>query len=162
MENGARRSSMSMSVGLGSGSMGARIATANIKIIQPIAIQNSSPNRRPRFAGCAATPSSMVSSSVAMTNPGIEDGVEQIDDEVHDHEAGGNDQHHPLQDDEIAGIDRANQQPADPRQREDRLHDNGTADQSPDVDAGYRNERQRRWFQRMHEQNAGGLQSLGF
>src|SRR5256885_3695626 len=154
MENGARRSSMSMSVGLGSGSTGARIATANMKIIQPIAIQNSSPNRRPRFAGCAATPSSMVISSVAMTNPGIKDGVEQIDDEVYDHEAGGNDQYHPLQDDEITGIDRANQQPTDPRQREDRLHDNRTADQSPDIDAGYRNERQRRWFQRMHEQNA--------
>src|SRR3954453_7810662 len=99
MENGARRSSMSMSVGLGSGSTGARIATVNIKIIQPIAIQNSSPNRRPRFAGCAATPSSMVSSSVAMTNPGIEDGIEQIRDKVHYHEAGLHNQPHSLQDD---------------------------------------------------------------
>src|SRR4051794_27876228 len=162
MENGARRSSMSMSVGLGSGSTGARIATVNMKIIQPVAIQNSSPNRRPRFAGCAATPSSMVNSSVAMTNPGIEDGVEQIDDEVHDHEAGGDDQYHPLQDDEIAGIDRANQQPTDPRQREDRLHDNSTADQSPDIDAGYRDQSERRGLQRMYEQDARGFQSLGF
>ena len=54
----------------------------------------------PRFAGSAATPSSIVSSSVAMTNPGIEHGVEHVDDEVHDHEAGGDQQHHALQDDE--------------------------------------------------------------
>src|SRR6185369_110140 len=162
MENGARRSSMSMSVGLGSGSTGARIATANMKIIQPIAIQNSSPNRRPRFAGCAVTPSSIVSSSVAMTNPGVEDGVEQIHNEVHDHETGGNDQHHTLQDDEVAGINRADQEPADPRKREDRLHDDGAADQSPDIDAGDRDQRQRGRFQRVHERDARALQSLGF
>src|SRR6476646_10322627 len=153
-ENGARRSSMSMSVGLGSGSTGARIATANIEIIQPIAIQNSSPNRRRRFAGCAVTPSSMVSSSVAMTNPGIEDGVEQIDDEVHDHEAGGNQQHHPLQDDEIARVDGTDQQPTDSRQGKNRFHDDSATDQSSDIDAGDRDQSERRGLQRMHEQDA--------
>src|SRR6185312_5983169 len=162
MENGARRSSMSMSVGLGSGSTGARIATVNMKIIQPVAIQNSSPNRRPRFAGRAVTPSSMVSSSVAMTNPGIEDGVEQIDDEVHDHEASGDNQHHTLQDDEVAGVDGTDQQTADSRQGKNRFHNDSATDQSTDIDAGYRDQSERRGLQRVHEQDARGLQSLGF
>src|SRR4051812_7282114 len=116
-ENGARRSSMSMSVGLGSGSTSARIATANTNIIQPIAIQNSGPSRRPRRAGKAVTSSLMVSSSVAMADPGIENGVQQVDNEIYQHEAGGHQQHHALQDDEVAGVDRADQKPANSRQR---------------------------------------------
>src|SRR3978361_1583509 len=105
IENGARRSSMSMSVGLGNGSTLAKIATANIRVIQPSENQNNRPSRRPRRAGSAETSSSIVSSSVAMTDPGIEDGIEQVDNEVHDHEARGHQQHHALQDDEVAGID---------------------------------------------------------
>src|SRR6266702_2541593 len=96
-ENGARFSSMSMSVGLASGSTSANIATANTKIIQPIAIQNSGPSRRPRRIGASATSLSMLSSSVAMADPWIEDGVEHIDDEVHHHEACPHQQHYALQ-----------------------------------------------------------------
>ena len=77
------------------------------------------------------------------------------------HEAHGDQQHHALQDDEIAGIDRADQKPADPRQRKDRFDDHRAADQSPDIDSGDRDQRQRRRFQRMHEQDARRLQSLG-
>src|SRR5512144_3209681 len=112
-ENDARRSSMSMSVGLGSGRTVAKIATANMKIIQPIASQNSVPSRRPLRAGWVTASSAISSSSVAMANPGIENGVEQVDDEVHDDEAGTDQQHHSLQDDQVARQDRADQQPAD-------------------------------------------------
>src|SRR5215831_70459 len=133
-ENGARRSSMSMSIGLGSGSTGARIATARTSAIQPIAAQNSGPSDRLRRAGAAATSSLMASSSVAMAYPGIEDGIEHVDDEIHHHKTRGHQQHHALQDDEVAGIDRADQKPADPRQREDRLDDQRAADQAPDID----------------------------
>src|SRR5438445_2429329 len=101
-ENGARFSSMSMSVGLGSGSRSAYIATANAKIIQPIAIQNSGPSLRPRRGGATATSRSMLSSNVAMTDPWIENGVEHVDDEVQQHEAGTDQQHHALEDDEVA------------------------------------------------------------
>src|SRR5437899_13099357 len=135
-ENGARRSSMSISLGLGSGRKSAKIATANTSTIQPIAAQNSSPSLRPRFAGCAAIPSSSVSSSVAMADPGIENGVEQIDDEVPDDEAGGDQKHHALQDDEVARADCTDQKPADSRQRKDCLDDESTANQSADIDAG--------------------------
>src|SRR5882757_2132606 len=134
---------MSISVGLGSGSTSAKIATANTSIIHTIAIQNSGPSRRPFRTGASATDASMPRSSVAMADPWIEHGVEHVDDEVHQHESGTDQQHHALQDDEIAGRDRADQQPADARQREHRLDDDGAADQSSDIDAGDRDERQR-------------------
>src|SRR6516225_2383902 len=135
-ENGARRASISMSVGLGSGNMSAKTAAANTNTTQPIAAQNNGPSRRPRCAGCAWTSSPRVSSSVAMANPGVEHCVERVDDEVHDDEACGDQQHHALQDDEVARADRADQQPADTRQRENRLDDDSAADQAADVDAG--------------------------
>src|SRR5262249_7655068 len=112
-ENDARRSSMSMSVGLGSGSRSANNATAKTRSIQPAAAQNTGPSRRLRRAGAVATPSSRASSSVAMTDPRVENGVEHVDNEIHDDEARGDQQHNALHDDEIAGIDRANDQPAD-------------------------------------------------
>src|SRR5512147_1477939 len=124
---------MSMSVGLGSGNKGASAAAARMKTVQPTAAQNSGPSRRVRSAGPAATCSSMPSSSVAMANPGIEHGVEHIDDEIHHDEAAGDEQHHALQDDEIAGVDRADQKPADPRQREDGFDDQRAADQAADI-----------------------------
>src|SRR5215831_13044049 len=85
-ENGMRRSSMSMAVGSGIGSTVAKIATAKTKIIQPIAAQNRTPRRLPFFAGAETASSARSSSSVAMTDHRIENGVEQIDDEVHDDE----------------------------------------------------------------------------
>src|SRR5882672_10949296 len=151
-ENAARRSSMSISVGLGSGRKSAKIATANTSTIQPIAAQNSGPSLRPRFSGRAWSSSSSVSSSVAMANPGVEDGIEQIDDEVHDDETGGDQKHHALQDDEVAGADRADQKPADSGQREHRLDNDGAPDQPADINAGDGHQRQRRRLQRMHEQ----------
>src|SRR3954469_12504003 len=105
--NGARFSSMSMSVGLGNGRRSGKIATANTKIPQPIAIQNNRPSRRLRCAGAAATPSSRLSSSVAMADPRIEHGVEHIDDEVHQYDPRAHQQHHALEDDEVARGDGA-------------------------------------------------------
>src|ERR1700730_16368764 len=116
---------MSISVGLGSGSRLANAATAKTKISQATAIQNSVPSRRGRLTGLTATSSSMLSSSVAMTNPGIEDGIQHIDNEVHQHVADRHEQHHALQNNQIAGKDGAEQQPADPRQRKNRLDDDG-------------------------------------
>src|ERR1700692_2691979 len=136
IEAGARRSSMSMSVGLGSGNTLANDPAAKTKITQPIAAQNSGPSRRLRATGPATTSSSMVSSSVAMTDPGIENGIEHVDNEVHQHEAAGDEQHHALQDDEVAGIDRADKKPADPGQREDRFHDQGAAHPAAALDTG--------------------------
>src|SRR5258708_15578154 len=128
---------MSMSVGL-KGNRPARAAAAKTRLIQAIAAQNSGPSRRVRLIARTATFSSMPISSVAMTDPGIEDGVEHVDNEVHHHEACGDQQHHTLQDDQVAGIDRADKKPADPRQSKNCFDDQRAADQSSDVDPGYR------------------------
>src|SRR6266446_7119534 len=132
---------MSMSVGLGNGNTPTSPAAANTRMIQAIAAQNSGPSRRVRLTELTATSSSMLRSSVAITDPGVEDGVEHVDNEVHDHEACSDQQHHALQDDQVAGIDRADEKPADARQSENCFHDHCAADQSPDVDAGYRDKR---------------------
>src|SRR6476660_7251288 len=160
-ENGARRCSISMSVGLGSGSTVAKIATANTKIIQIIAAQNSMPSRRLLRTRAATASSARSSSSVAMADPRIEHGGEHVDDEVHDDEAGGDQQHDALQDDQVAREDRADQQPADAGKGKNRLDDDGAANQPTDIDAGDRHQSQRRGFERMHEQDARRLQALG-
>src|SRR5690348_1124618 len=152
---------MSMSVGDGSGSRSANSATAKTSSIQPAAAQNTGPSRRPRRAGAAAPLSSRLRSSVAMADPRIKNSVEHVDNKIHDDEARGDQQHHALHDDEIAGVDRADNQPADPRQRKNRLHDQGTADQTADIDAGDRDERERGRLQRMNEQDAPRRQALG-
>src|SRR5476651_2843307 len=112
-----------MSVGLCSGSRSAKIAAAPISTIHAAAHTNSTPRRRFLL-------------SAAMTDPRIEHGVEHIDDEVHDHEAHGHEQHDALQDDEVAGVDCADQESTKTGQREDRLDDQRAADQPADVDAG--------------------------
>src|SRR5689334_16285422 len=131
----ARRSNMSMSVGPCASSRSAKIAATPMNAIHVIAIQNSVPTRRLRLIGLTATVS-MPRSSVAMTDPRIEHGIEQVDDEIHDDEAPGHEQHHALQDDQVAGVDRADQQTAEPGQGKNRLHDDGAADQPPDIDPG--------------------------
>ncbi len=48
-----------------------------------------------------------------------------------------------------------------PGQREHRFDDHGAADQPADIDAGHGDQRQRRRFQGMHQQDARRLQALG-
>src|SRR3954451_7586790 len=141
----ARRSSMSMSSGPCGSSTAAKVETITTKPIQPSASQNRFPVRRVRLTGLTIAVS-MPMSSTAMANPRIEHGVTQIDNEIHQHEAAGDEQHHALQDDQVAGVERADQQPADPRQRKNRLHDQGPADQPADIDSGDGDQRQRRGF----------------
>src|SRR5262245_61878371 len=100
---------MSMSVGLGMGSTSAKTAASPISAIQPTAQRNSTPTRRRLRTGETSAVSRSISST-AMADPRIEHGVEHVDDEVDDHEAGGDEQHDALQDDEVAGIDGADQQ----------------------------------------------------
>src|SRR5438105_2167240 len=102
-----------MSVGLSTGSTPARIAAANTKLTQPTAHQNRVPSRRLRLAG-ASTGVSMLMSSAAMANPRVEHRVEHVDDEIHDDEAGGHEKHDALQNDEVTGVDRADEEAADP------------------------------------------------
>src|SRR3954447_15668830 len=134
---------MSMSVGLGNGKKPASAAAATMKMVQAIAAQNSHPSRRDGVAGLSATCSSMLSSSVAMAYPGIENGIEHVDNKIHQHEPSGDEQHHSLQNDQIPGVDGRNEQPANSRQGEDGLNDQRPADQAADVDSGDRDQGER-------------------
>src|SRR5438034_10058380 len=100
---GMRRSSMSMSVALGIGRTSAAMASARIAPIQPIASQKmtpSCPHRRRRVV--LATAVSVLTSSATMTDPRVKHGLEQVDEEVHHHEADGDEQQGALQDDDTA------------------------------------------------------------
>src|SRR5260370_40944245 len=106
---GARRASMSMSVGLWIGSMPASAAASPISTIQATAARNSAPTRRRWRAGETSAGSPSISST-AMADPRIEHGVEHVDDEVHRHEANGDEQDNAPQDDEVPGANRADPQ----------------------------------------------------
>src|SRR3954471_12843552 len=99
---------MSISSGLCASHRSAKIQAITISAIQPAASQNRAPGRRLRPTGLTAMVS-MPRSSVAMADPRIEHGIEHVDDEIHEHETRGDEQHDALQDDEIAGIERADQ-----------------------------------------------------
>ena len=103
---GARRASMSMSVGLGSGSRSASAAASTINPIQPSANQNSQPNlARPAHSSAAASAAPIAALLMRMAHPGVEHGIEHVDQEVDDHEARRHEQHDALQDHEIARVD---------------------------------------------------------
>src|SRR5258707_596682 len=80
--------------------------------IQQTAIQNKLPSRRVRLTGLTIAVS-MPISSTAMADPRIEHGIEHVDDEIHQHEAAGHEQHDTLQDDQVAGVDCADQESAE-------------------------------------------------
>src|SRR6266550_1160874 len=141
-----RRASMSISVGLGIGRRFANMAARTTTAIQAAAAQNMLLRRRRRRGATAA---SSAASSATMADPRIEHGVEHVDREIQHHEAHGDEQHDALQDDEVARIDGADQQPADAGQGEDRLDDDRAADQPADVDAGDGHERERGRLERM-------------
>src|SRR5262245_34147313 len=125
---GARRASMSMSVGLGSGRRSAAPAAMTIKPIQASASQNSQPTAGTPAHASATRARSVLGAAISlrrMTDPGIEDGVEHVDQEIDDHEARSHEQHDALQDHKIARVDRGEQEPADARQGKHGFHDHG-------------------------------------
>src|SRR5262245_32241663 len=159
---GMRRSIMSMSFGVGSGSTFASAAAKTTIPIQPAANQKSTPKlgwRQVELSAGAVT--AMPASLVRMADPGIEHRVEHVDEKIDQHESGGHEQYDALQDHEVARIDGTEQEPADPRQGKDGLHDDRATDQPADIDAGHRDQCEGGWLQRVHEQDAPRLQALG-
>src|ERR1700674_5048114 len=117
---GMRRASISISVGLEIGRKFANVAARTTTAIQAAAAQNKLVRRR-RGATAASSSASSVASNAAMADPRVEHGIEHVDREIQQHEAHGDEQHDPLQDDEVARIDGADQQPADAGQSGHRL-----------------------------------------
>src|SRR5262249_52409007 len=96
---GMRRASMSISVGLGMGRKFASTAAVSTSAIQAAAAQNVRFTRERRRGAVAG---SAMASSAAMADPGVEHRIKHVDREIEQHEADGDEQHHSLQNDEIA------------------------------------------------------------
>src|SRR6185437_9941264 len=126
---GARLPRKSMSVGLTIGRTLARMAASPIRTTQRSAATNNPPSRRPRRRTGETRAVSPSSSSTAMADPRIENGVKHVHDEIHEHKANRHEQNDALQDDEVARIDGADQQATDTGKGEDGLDDQRAANQ---------------------------------
>src|SRR5215207_8902087 len=78
---------------------------------------------------------SMASIILAIANPWIEEGVDDIDKQVGHDEDDGDEQDYPLHDGVVPVKDGADKNPPDAADREDRLHDHGAAQQEGELDA---------------------------
>src|SRR5690554_3147231 len=76
-------------------------------------------------AGPATAPASCPCRSSVIADPRVDDGVEEVDDDVHDDEADGDEQDGPLHDRVVAREDRVDEQAADAGPREDGLGEHG-------------------------------------
>src|SRR5262249_47696411 len=105
--------------------------------------------------------SASATSSTDISHPWVESGVEQIDEEVDQHEADGDDDHHALDDEEVLLEDGRAEERPQPGQREDRLDDEGAADERRRVDADDRQQRERRRPQGVAPQDPAVGHALG-
>ena len=97
--------------------------------------------------------SASATSSTDMAHPWVESGVEQIDEEVDQHEADGDDDHDALDDEEVLLEDGGPDLRAEARQREDRLDDEGAADERRRLQAEDGQQRERRRAQGVGEED---------
>src|SRR5215813_2166312 len=114
-----------------------------------------------RAAARTAAWTLMSGDCAAMPNPRIEDAVEHVHDEVDQDEGDRDEGDDALNHDQVAGVDRLDQQAPDARQPEDDLHDEGPAHQAADVDAEHREQGERRRLQRVPHQDVPGGQPFG-
>src|SRR5687768_16892656 len=106
--------------------------------IAPPAVSDSGSVGRSGFwgesrSGCAC----------ATADPGVEDGVEQVDGEVREHRSEGEEQHDALHHHEVALGDRLEEEAAHAGKSEELLDDDGAADQRADLEADDRQQRER-------------------
>src|SRR5712692_8436360 len=116
---GCNRSRRAWAVGLNGDSASAPTApsvTSRITIRPIVAVNGGGRRARCRTgdeaAICLGTVWAPSADSAAKTNPWIESGIEQIDDDVHDDHPGRGDRNERLDDRHVAGGDRFNGQPA--------------------------------------------------
>src|SRR5690606_24951644 len=132
--------------GLGSGSTtGPRKQVANSSSTKPPGTHSSRRRRmrahripRSVSAGSVSVAASAVAadaSVTAITNPRVEHGVHDIDDEVREDRDGGEDEHARLDHRDVAGERALQHELSHARHGEDLLDDDGAADQRADVEA---------------------------
>src|SRR3954447_11183571 len=114
-------------------------------------------------ASTVVAPGAVVAGSAdgsGMSDPWVEDGVEDVDEEVHEHVAEGEDRHVTLQRDVLAPHDGVVDEEPHAVDVEDDLDDHGAADQRADVEAGDGEQREARGAQRVPPQDASGAEPL--
>src|SRR2546430_2657088 len=97
----------------------------------------------------------------AASEAGIENRIEEIHDEVQDHEGGREQQNHPLDHGVVTLEDRVEQEPPDAGQREDVLDDDDAAHDVAELGAGDRDDGDQRVAERVVEGHPALGQPLG-
>src|SRR5262245_4179793 len=104
---------------------------------------------------------SAVATVMSVADPGIEQGVGQVDQQIDDHINPGEQQDDALNDGVIPFGNGIDHQSADARQVEDRLRNHNPTDQQGDADAHHRHNRHAGAFQSVLEQHWAGGHALG-
>src|SRR6516165_6416972 len=120
-------------------------------------------NSRPPTATAAAFVSSMMETMANLfgqANAGIDIGVEDVDDQIdqHDHDPGLHDD--ALHEREVALKDALIEEPSDTRPSEDHLDDHSRIDHDHEVDAGQGEHRDQRVLEGVHGQHDIARQAL--
>src|SRR5215467_8781419 len=143
-----------MAVGSWRGRMPANSAARMTSNTQPAEIQNPAPRRRSTYA-CSAgaapsTPAGITAAGAAVAttasvrvrsgesrtaHPRVEERVEQVDEEVHEHEASRDEHRGARYHEVIAGVDRVDGEEAEPGNLEDVLDDERATDERSHVEA---------------------------
>src|SRR5882724_2845936 len=119
---GASRRAVSMASGSRGASHGASTASTAMTATRP----------RPKRAALLRR---KIRTTSVIADARIEDGVEEIDGEVDHHEGGGDEEHPALHQRIVARLYGAHHHGAEPRPREDRLGENGPAQEEADLHA---------------------------
>src|SRR5439155_10856917 len=97
--------------------------------------------------GSGMTSAGMLMASALQPDARIDHGVQDVDEQVHDHDHEAAQDHDALDDWEVAEGDALVQEPPDARPGEHRLHHHGDIDHDDEVDAGQREHRDQRVFE---------------
>src|SRR5712692_8049498 len=127
VRTGARRRAVSMTSGSRGAIHGASTASTAMTATSP----------RPKRAELLLR--NMRTTSV-IADARIEDGIEEIDDEVDEHEARGDEEHAALDEGIVARLDRAHHHGAEPRPGEDRLCQDGSAQEKAHLKPQHRDD----------------------
>src|SRR5262249_51867584 len=100
-------------------------------------------------------------SASAIADPWVHVGVDQVHDEVRQHEEEAHEEDRPLDDGVVALKDGPEDEPSHPRKGEDLLGHDDTAEEVADLDAGHRDERDQAVLEGMAPDHARLRHALG-
>src|SRR5690348_8365807 len=180
---GPRRGALSpMASGSWSGRTLAASAARMISATQPIEIQKPAPSRFATKTGSAGPTAPLTAPGIAAigaaaattasvsrgsdgesrtADPGIQERVEQVDEQVDDDETAGHQHGRGRHDQVVARVDGVDREQPQPGHLEDVLDDERAADQRAHVQAADRDQGERRGPERVAQEDPPGGQALG-